>query len=415
MPRADQELLEAKMISPIAPEDIKCISPIIMAPKKDGLRTSYDELNDMIADALAGVDRRPLKGDPTLLRLCQNFFTLNQATEVPPFLPGDLNEKVARHSKKRYRMKLDATSGFFNIALDPDSRAYTAMFVEGMGFFAWNVMPMGLTGAPTTYQLGMDEPFKGLIGQGKKIDIWVADFYASADTFEEMLEILEDLLKRAEEWGVKLAPKKSELFFDEMTIAGQLVFAKGVSPDPSKVLTIADSEYPRPKTVRDVMSFMGRATYQRRFIKDFASIAAPLTDLTQAVDCDKKDPRYNQILDPTPVVWGQAQGEAFQKIKCLLASSPVVHPPLYNQTPAMPFHVATDAWATGYGAHLYQERDGVKYTVAYASEKNVVKETARSAYEQESMAVRYALEEFKPFIYGQHIIVHTDCKAVRDS
>jgi hypothetical protein len=240
-------LLGGGMISPIAPQDIKCISPIVMAPKKDGLRTSHDEIMTMIANALEGREnQRPLTDDPKLLRLCQNFFVLNQATEIPPFYPGDLNSKVANHSGRKYRMKLDATSGFFNVKLDPESRPYTAMFVEGMGFFAWNVMPMGLTGAPTTYQLGMHEALEGLIGPGRPLDIWMDDIYGSADTFEELLEVLDKLLERVEQWGIKLAPKKSELFFDNITIGGQLVSEHGVSPDPSKVLAIA--EFPRPTT-----------------------------------------------------------------------------------------------------------------------------------------------------------------------
>lgn len=402
------------MISPIAPQDIKCISPIVMAPKKDGLRTSHEDLMAMIADALEGRDiQRPLTEDTGLLRLCQNFFNLNQATEIPPFLPGDLNTKVANHSKKKYRMKLDATSGFFNVKLDEESRAYTAMFVEGMGFFAWNVMPMGLTGAPTTYQLGMHEALDGLIGAGTNMDIWMDDIYGSADTFDELLDTLDNLLTRVEDWGIKLAPKKSELFFDHMTIGGQIVSEEGVSPDPAKVLAII--EFPKPTTVKDVMSFVGAASFHRRFIKGFASIIAPLTDLTKGVDSKKSDPKFKKLLETTKVKWEDRHHEAFMTIKDLLSKFPVVNPPIYDKDPPTPFHIATDASAIGYGAHLYQIVDDTKYTIAYASKKNTESESKRASYEQEFMAVRYALEEFKTYIHGQRTVVHTDCKAVRDT
>jgi hypothetical protein len=106
--------------------------------------------------------------------MVHDFRPLNAATIVPPFLPGNLEATLGRHSGKRYLNILDLMASFFAYELDKPSRPDTAFFVVGRGYMAYNRMPMGLTGSPATEQIGVALAFKDIIFPGP-MDYWMDD------------------------------------------------------------------------------------------------------------------------------------------------------------------------------------------------------------------------------------------------
>ena len=141
---------------------------------------------------------------------------------------------------------------------------------------------------------------------------------------------------------------KCEFFKSSVHYLGHVVSENGLSLDPAKVQSVA--QWKVPTNVSEVRSFLGLAGYYRRFIRDFARIAAPLTNLT------RKD---------RPFAWSLREGEAFNQLKTVLQNAPVLQ--LADQS--RPYIVTTDASDYAMGVVLSQVWDDGEHPVAFESRK----------------------------------------------
>ncbi|KAD3067067.1 hypothetical protein E3N88_34947 [Mikania micrantha] len=171
--------------------------------------------------------------------------------------------------------------------------------------------------------------------------------------------------------------KLSKILFGQQKVSyrGHLISAHGLEVDPSKIACI--QQWPVPSSVKDVRSFLGLAGYYRRSIKNFASIAGPLTDLLK---CDA-------------FKWTSQTATAFQNLQHLLSSTPVLHFPDFSKS----FTIETDASDTGIGAVLSQ--DG--HPVAYYSQKSGPRMQHASAYQREMYAITQALSKWRQYLLGR--------------
>ena len=146
---------------------------------------------------------------------------------------------------------------------------------------------------------------------------------------------------------------------------------------------------------------MGLAGFYRKFIPNFAAIAALLSDLTKKGRCNNV-----QKIDPSTGVnsWGESQSRSFDTLKRLLTSDPILKLPIL----AEPFILRTDASDRGIGGVLIQEENGEKYPVAYASRKLLQREQAYATVEKECLALIWAVTKFQRYLYGKEFIVETD-------
>ena len=151
----------------------------------------------------------------------------------------------------------------------------------------------------------------------------------------------------------------------------------------------------RPTTKKDVRTFLGMAGYYRRFVKDYATIAEPLTELT----------RKNL---PERVEWNNKAELAFQKLKRMLISAPLMKNPDFNRT----FILQTDASGVGVGAVLSQGEEEDQ-PIAYFSRKLLPREQAYSTVEKECLAIVLAVKHFKAYLLGHTFIIQTDHRALR--
>ena len=172
-----------------------------------------------------------------------------------------------------------------------------------------------------------------------------------------------------------------------MKYLGVLVNRDGFRPDSDKIEPVVN--YPVPKNLKHLRRFMGMASWYRKFLADIATIAEPLTSLT------KKDRRYE---------WGAAQQEAFEKVKALIASAPVLARPSFNAQ----LVVQTDASDMGISAVLLQAIGGQERVLEFASCTLSSAERNYRATERECLAVFWAIGKFRPYIEGYHFLVVTD-------
>jgi len=345
--------------------------------------------------------------------MCHDYRILNTATITPPFLPGNLDAVVARHAGHKYICVLDLLGAFYAYELDEASKPYTAFFVPGRGFMAYNRMPMGLTGSPATEQLGMIKAFKHLLHPGP-VDYWMDDMFISADTFDEGLTTLRKVLEAADRHKLRFAPTKTRLFVPSAVLGGQVVSVEGVSPDPAKVDAIV--RWPKPRTAMEVLQFVNTCGFYRHMIDGFATKARPLTELFKIPD--RKNPAkgaYKKALTNKDITteWSAAHDTSFDTLKSSLATFPIIRDPIYA-TPPIPVHVVVDASAEGFGAELYQDRgDGDRRTIMWASRKTTDSESRHHSYLLELAAVKWALDRFSLFLHGQPIVLYSDCSAVK--
>ncbi len=173
---------------------------------------------------------------------------------------------------------------------------------------------------------------------------------------------------------------------------GHLVDGDGIHTVDSKITTVKN--FPTPKSVENVRSFLGLAGYYGAFVKNFASIASPLTRLL------KKD---------VPFLWNDAQQQSFNTLKNALTSAPIIAFPEYS----LPFTLCTDASALGIGAVLMQSVESKRpHVIAHASRVLTAAESKYSVTHLEALAVVWALKHFRDVIFGYPITVYTDHIAV---
>jgi len=138
-------------------------------------------------------------------------------------------------------------------------------------------MPFGLTNAPAYFVDLMNRVLRGIVT--KIIVVFVDDILVFSNSEEEHGEHLREVLETLREHKLKAKFSKCNFWKEEVKFLGHIVSGKGLSVDPSKLKAIQDWQTPRNAT--EVRSFLSLAGYYRKFIRDFAKVAVPLTRLTK--------------------------------------------------------------------------------------------------------------------------------------
>lgn len=171
-----------------------------------------------------------------------------------------------------------------------------------------------------------------------------------------------------------------------MAYLGHLVSQQGVSADPEKLRAIQD--WPIPVLVTALRGFLGLTGFYRRFVRNYATITAPLTELL----------KNNKFL------WNpEAQG-AFDNLKQAMTTLPVLDLPNIS----LVFDVTTDALGVAVGAVLSQEM----HPIVFFSQKLCPRMQVASAYEREMFAITTAVKKWRHYLLGRHFRIYTDQKSL---
>ena len=187
-----------------------------------------------------------------------------------------------------------------------------------------------------------------LVLSGSKAILYLDDIITFGKTFDETLLNLELVFERLHKAGLVLKPSKCRLFQESVEFLGHVVSQEGISCDPNKLEAIKN--WPKPQKVKDVRSFLGLASYYRKHIRSFATIAAPLNALT------KKNAKF---------IFDKQCKKAFQTLKDKLCTDPIV---LAYPNKEGTFVLDTDVGVYGVGGVLSQlQDDGQEKVISYAS------------------------------------------------
>ncbi|ROT65408.1 hypothetical protein C7M84_016621 [Penaeus vannamei] len=212
---------------------------------------------------------------------------------------------VTKDGNKRFCVDYRALNAVTVTDAYPLPRIDDTLDALSKGLWHFNVMPFGLCNAPGCFERLMEQVLEGL--QWKVALVYLDDILVFGNTFEEELEHLTEVLCRFKAANLKLSPKKCTLFHTEVPFLGHVVGRQGVRTDPLKVSAV--ESWPVPRTVAELRSFLGLCTYYRRFVQGFATIAAPLHQLT------RKGASF---------VWDEACHQAFVALKQALELAAVV-------------------------------------------------------------------------------------------
>ena len=329
------------------------------------------------------------KKDGTL-RLCIDYRGLNSITIKDRYPIPSIDEQLDRFAKCSVFSKLDLASGYHQLRVLQDHVPRTA-FNTQFGSFQWKVMPFGLTNAPATFQRMMNgilAPFLRSFAQVYLDDIII--FSVDLQTHVGHLTKILDVLRKN-----KLYCKLSKCTFaqTEVEFCGFLVSKKGIRTHPEKIQLIQN--WPVPKEISDLKSFLGLCGFYQRFIPRYAALIACLTSLY------KKNAQWK---------WTQTEDLAFSTVKKELASAVSLAYPDFSRK----FIIHLDASKLALGATLSQEADdGQLRLLSCTSRKFNVHELNYPVHEKEQLALVHCLEHWRHYLLGAESIAYTDNIATR--
>lgn len=314
------------------------------------------------------------------LRPIQDYRKLNAITIKNRYPLPLISELVDKLKGAKWFTKLDVRWGYNNIRIK-EGDEWKAAFLTNRGLFEPTVMFFGLTNSPATFQTMMDEIFRELLQEGIML-VYMDDIliYTRSDNIEDHHRAVRRVLEILAKYRLFLKPEKCQ--FDRIMVEflGLIVGRDGISMDPVKVDGVRT--WPIPTSVTQVRSFLGFANFYRRFIAGFSETARPLNDLT------KKDFKFT---------WEDHQQKAFDKLKDIITSAPVLTFPDF-QKPKM---MECDASNFAYGAVLSQLEDDEKWhPVAFMSKSMTPAERNYDIHDKELLAIMASLEEWRHLVEG---------------
>ena len=231
----------------------------------------------------------------------------------------------------------------------------------------------------------IDNAFGGLIGT--TCFAYIDDIVIFGETIQKLNENLEAVFERIKTLGLRLEPRKCEYHKPELEYLGRVITKDGVKPNPEKLSAVLN--FKQLKTVKDVQFFLGLAGYYRKFIKNFSSIAKPLSKLTQ------KDTIFDWTLNCE---------KAFYDLKNALISPPVLRFPNFKEQ----FTLTTDASNQGLGAVLSQNG----HPCLFISRTLNKAEERYSTSEKELLAIVWAMKRLRQYILGSKFKIQKDHRAL---
>lgn len=333
-----------------------CAVPVLLVPKKDGSWRMC-------------VDCRAI-----------NNITVKYRHPIPRL--DDLLDEL--HGSSIFS-KIDLRSGYHQIRMQEGDEWKTA-FKTKHGLYEWLVMPFGLTNAPSTFMRLMNHVLRTFIGHF--VVVYFDDILVYSRSLDEHVEHLREVLRVLRKETLYANLKKCTFGVDHLVFLGFVVSTDGIKVDEEKIQAIKD--WPSPKNISEVRSFHGLAGFYRRFVKDFSTLAAPLTEVI------KKNVGFK---------WEQAQEDAFQTLKEKLTHAPVLSLPNFDKI----FEIECDASGIGIGAVLMQEMK----PIAYFSEKLGGATLNYPTYDKELYALVRALQTWQHYLWPKEFVIHTDHESLK--
>lgn len=324
-------------------------------------------------------------------RLCLDARKLNDITKKNAYPLPNIEGLLSRLGQTRYISSLDLKDAFWQIPLDPGSREKTAFVIPGHPLYEFTCMPFGLCNAPQTLCELMHKVIPYQLHS--KVFVYLDDLLIMTETLAEHIDLLAEVGKRLRAANLTINIEKSKFVLKKLKYLGYIVGGGCLMTNPEKVNAIA--EFPKPKNTRQIRQFLGVAAWYQRFIRNYSSVASPLSDLL------KKRQKF---------IWSESAQTSFDNLKNALISAPILVNPDFTKR----FYIQCDASSTGVGSVLFQVSDsGVENPIAYMSKKLNSAQRNYSVSELECLAAFLSIKKFRCYVEGHPFTVITDHSSLK--
>jgi hypothetical protein len=319
-------------------------------------------------------------------RICTDSRAINKITIRYRFPLPRMDDLMDCLSGANFFSKIDLKSGYDQIRMR-EGDEWKTTFKMNEGLYEWLVMPFGLTNAPSTFMRLMNEVLKYFIG--KFFIVYLDDILIFNKTKEEHLRHMTLVMRRLQQEKLLLNLKKSSFMKTKLIYLGFVISSNELKMDPEKVKEI--KEWPSPRSIFEVRSFHGLASFYRKFIRNFSGIGA------QMMDTVKK--RHKSFK------WTTKAKRSFNILKEKITEQPILVLSNFEKT----FQVRCDASGVAIGVVLSQDNR----LVAYFSEK--LNETKRkySTYDKEFYAIIQVLKKWRHYLVPKEFVLYSDNQALR--
>lgn len=374
--------------------------PVVLRPRRYTEEQSLEiveEIKRMLKDGIIRPSNSPHAMELVLVlkpngawRVCVDFRALNKVTTPDKYPLPRVDELLKAVKGSKYFIALDQRWGYWQIPLEKESCKYTA-FRCPLGLFEFVVMPFGLVNAPATFQRYVDSIFGDLRYKG--VLTYLDDILIHGNSVDEVLDMLEEVIKRMAKAGLNLNLDKCDFFPERLKYLGHIFEAGRMYPNSKKIETLEKIQ--RPRTVHEVRSLLGMFNYYKDFIPYLSTMTAPINDL---LSCGTKGKKDGTLVD-----WGEVHDLALQLLKKSLVKA-VLTVPIDSDE----FLLESDASDYAVAAVLSVKRDGRWLPVQFASKKLSGPQLRWPVREKEAFAIIHGLHKFDYALRGRQFTVHTD-------
>ncbi|PIK41134.1 hypothetical protein BSL78_22016 [Apostichopus japonicus] len=210
-----------------------------------------------------------LKGDKSSIQICGDYkVTVNKASKLDQYPVPKIEDLFATLAGRKTFSKLVMSQAYQQLKLEEDFKQYVVINTH-KGLFQYNCLPFGISSAPGIFQRAIEGILQGI----PNVVVYLDDILITGATEEEHLMILDKVLSKLENAGLRLRKEKCSFMTPSVHYLGHVIDEKGLHPMPEKVKAI--KEAPAPRNVTELKSYLGLLTYYGKFLPSLSKTLAP--------------------------------------------------------------------------------------------------------------------------------------------
>lgn len=318
------------------------------------------------------------------VRICADYkVSVNKQIEDHVYVLPTVEDLLAKLKGDKFT-KIDLANAFLQLPLEEESQKILTITTP-RGLFRPTRLPFGIKTAPLLFQQVMDKVLHGL----DDVICYIDDIMISATNDQKHLQILDEVLKRLSEQGIRANRDKCTFMAEKIQYLGYGIQKEGVVPLEDKIKAIIDAPMPTDKST--LMSLLGAVNYYEKFIPHRANLLAPL---------------YRLLRNDAAWEWTKECDEAVDAVKKILTSEQT----LTHFDPNKELLLACDASPYGVGCVLSHKIGDMEKPIAYASKALTPAERKYPQIEREALAIIFGTQRFQKYLYGRKFKLITDHK-----